>query len=140
MIKISKASKKSTKDYSEKEWHKVDHAHFGRRIEWKEQKFRFSATEDGKFLGMISGKYESGVIYIAQIITAEKARRKGIGTMLIQKAEEFGKKLGAHKIWLITGKNWSENKFYGKLGLKIEGTLANHHFHKDFVIYSKPIK
>jgi len=140
MIKISKATKKSTKDFSEEEWHKVDHAHFGKRIEWKEKKFRFSATENGKILGMISGQYESGVVNVSQIITTEKARGKGIGTMLIQKAEEFGKKLGAHKMWLITGKDWSENKFYKKLGFKIEGTLANHHFHKDFVIYSRAIK
>ena len=140
MIKISKATKKSTTGFSEKEWHKVDNAHYGRRVEWKEQRFRFKATESGKLLGLISGKHESGVIYIEQVITKEDARGKGIGTMLIRKAQEFGKKLGAHKMWLITGKEWSENEFYKKLGFKIEGILPNHHFHKDFVIYSRPIK
>src|SRR4030065_86225 len=112
MIKISRASKKSTKDFNEKEWRNVDIAHYGKRVDWKEHKFRFKATEDGKLVGVISGKYEAGVIYIGSVITAEKARGKGIGTMLIQKAEEFGKKYGAHHIWLITGKEWSERKFY----------------------------
>ena len=140
MIKISKATKKSTTDFSEKEWHKVDNAHYGRRVEWNEQKFRFKATEDGKLLGLTSGNHESGIIYIQQIITAEGARGKGIGTLLIRKVEEFGKNLGAHKMWLITGKDWSENVFYKKLGFKIEGTLPDHHFHKDFVIYSRPIR
>ncbi len=140
MIKISKATKKSTTDWSEKEWHKVDIAHYGRRVEWKEQKFRFKATENEKLLGVISGDYESGIVYISQIITAETARGKGIGTMLIQRAEEFGKKRGAHQIWLITGKDWSENTFYKKLGFKLIGNLPDFHFHKDFVIYTRPIK
>ena len=140
MIKISRASKSSTTDFSEIEWHKVNHAHYGRRVEWNEQKFRFKATEDGKLVGLISGKHEAGVIYIHQVITAEVARGKGIGTLLIRKAEEFGKGLGAHKMWLVTGKEWSENEFYKKLGFTLEGTLPNHHFHKDFVIYSRPIK
>ena len=52
-------------------------------------------------------------------------------------AEEFGKKLGAHKIWLITGKDWSENNFYQKLGFKKGGILPKHNFKKDYVIYSK---
>ncbi len=140
MIKISKASKKSTSDFGKREWHKVDNAHFGRRVDWSEQKFRFKATENGKLVGLISGKHEEGVIYVAQIITAQDERGKGIGTLLINKAEEFGKRLGAHKMWLITGREWSENEFYKKLGFTIEATLPNHHLHRDFVIYSRPIK
>lgn len=140
MLTISKATKKDTSSFNEKEWHKVDNAHYGRRVEWNEKKFRFKAMENGKLQGTISGKYESSVLYIGAVISAEGARGKGIGTMLVNKAEEFGKRMGAHKIWLITGKDWSENAFYKKLGFKIEGELPNHHFHKDFVIYSRLIK
>jgi ribosomal protein S18 acetylase RimI-like enzyme len=140
MIIVSKATKKDTKDWSKKEWHKVDFAHYGKSVEWNEQKFRFKATEDGKLVGFLYGKHESGVIYISSIITAENARGKGIGTMLISKSEEVGKKLGAHKMWLITGKKWSENAFYQKVGFKIIGTLPDFHFHEDFVIYSKNIR
>jgi len=140
MIKISKASKKSTSDWSDQEWHKVDNAHYGHPVKWNEQNFRFKAEEDGKIVGLISGKHESGVIYVAQVITKEDSRGKGIGTALIKKAEEYGKKLGAHMMWLITGKDWSENAFYQKLGFKLTATLPDFHFHKDFVIYTRPIK
>ncbi len=140
MIEISKATKKSVKEWSKGQWHKTDLSHYGRTVDWDEQKFRFKAEEDGKLVGLITGKHESGVIYVGTIITAEEARGRGIGTMLINKAEEFGRKLGAHKIWLITGKEWSEREFYEKLGFKIEGILPDHHFHKDFVIFAKPIK
>jgi ribosomal protein S18 acetylase RimI-like enzyme len=137
MIKISKAS---AKDVLIEEWHKVDIPHYGKPIEWDEKKFRFKAVENGELIGTIDGKHESGVIYIASLITATKVRGRGVGTMLIKKAEEFGKKLGAHRTWLITGKNWSENAFYKKLGFELIGNLPDFYFHKDFVIYTRLIK
>lgn len=140
MIKISKATKESTTEWSDKEWHKVNFSHYGKGVEWGNEEFRFQATEDEKLVGLISGKVESGVVYINQVIVAEDAREKGIGTMLINKVEKFGKENGAHKIWLITGENWSEVEFYKKLGFKIEATLPDHHFHEDFVAFSKSIK
>ena len=140
MIKISKVSQKEFKSFGEKEWPKVDIVRYGHGVEWNNHEFRFKATENGKVLGTISGDYESGIIYITFIITAQGARGKGVGTLLMQEAEEFGKKLGAHRIWLITGKDWPENAFYKKLGFQIVGTLPDFHFHKDFIIYTKAIK
>jgi ribosomal protein S18 acetylase RimI-like enzyme len=140
MIKISETTWEEIKDFNEKEWYKADVEHYGKVVGWNEKKFFFKATEDEKIVGTITGKYESGVIYIGDVITVQEFRRKGIGTMLINKAEEFGKSLGAHKMWLITGKDWSEVEFYKKLGFKIEGVLPNHHFHKDFVIFARLIK
>jgi GNAT superfamily N-acetyltransferase len=137
MIKISKAT---NKDLLLDEWHRVDIPHYGKRIEWNEKNFRFKAVENGKLIGTIDGKHASGVIFIGDIITAHNVRGRGIGTMLIKKAEEFGKKLGAHRTWLFTGKDWSENAFYKKLGFELIGNLPDFHFHKDFVIYTRLIK
>lgn len=137
MIKISKAT---SKDSLLHEWYRVNVPHYGKSIEWNEKKFRFKAVNDGKLVGTIDGKYESGVIYIGSLITAESDRGKGIGTLLIKKAEEFGRKLGAHRTWLITGKDWAENAFYKKLGFEQIGNLPDFHFHKDFVVYTRLIK
>ncbi len=137
MIKIAKAT---SRDSLLNEWHRVDVPHYGKRIEWNEKKFRFKALEDGKLVGTIDGKHGSGVVYIDSIITTENARGKGVGTMLIKKAEEFGKKFGAHRTWLITGKEWAENAFYKKLGFELIGNLLDFHFHTDFVIYTRLIK
>ena len=113
--------------------------HYGKRVEWNQKRFRFKAVENGKLVGTIDGKYESGVIFIDSLITAENVRGKGIGTMLIKKAEAFGKNLGAHRTWLVTGKDWSENAFYKKLGFKLIGNLPDFYFHRDFVIYTRTI-
>ena len=139
MIKISKASIKDILGWSADEWHRVDLLHYGKDAIWNEQKFKFKATEEGKLLGYILIKHEAGIIYVESIITAESARGRGIGTLLIKKAETLGKKLGAHRIWLVTGKDWPENAFYLKTGFKNIGVLPDLYYRKDFVIYSKPI-
>jgi GNAT superfamily N-acetyltransferase len=137
VIKVKNANKKECVKFGEPEWHKMDMIHYGKKVEWNEKKFRFKAEEDGKILGTISGKHESGVVYVGTIIVAEKLRGKGVGRILMNKVEEYAKKMNAHKIWLNTGFDWPAGKFYESLGYKIEAKLPNHHFHKDFVIYSK---
>lgn len=136
MITISKAT---NKEALIDEWHRLDVAHYGKPIDWTEKKFRFKATEDGVLVGTIDGKVESGVVYIAALITAESARGRGIGTKLIAKAEDFGRKIGAHRTWLVTGKDWSENAFYKKLGFELSGNLPDFFHHADFVIYTRLI-
>lgn len=89
MVKISKATDKENLN---SEWHLLDKLHYGKNIEWNEKHFRFKAVENGKLVGTIDGKHESGIVYIGTVITAESARGRGVGTMLIKKAEEFGEK------------------------------------------------
>lgn len=137
MIKIFKASKK---DALQKEWRLLDISHYGKRIEWFEKRFRFKAVEGEKLIGTIDGRYELGIVYIGTLIIMESVRGRGIGTMLIKKAEEFGKKFGAHRTWLVTGKNWTANIFYEKLGFKLISNLPDFYLHKDFVIYTRLIK
>jgi len=136
MTRILKATKK---DKLSKEWRLLDHIHYGRSIKWREEEFGFKAVEDGQIVGTIYGRYEPGVVYISNLIIVEKARGKGIGTMLVEKAEGFGRQLGAHRAWLLTGKDWSENLFYKKLGFKMVAELPDFYFHKDFVVYSREI-
>ena len=140
MITVSRATKKDLNGWRVKEWNKVDLVHYGRSVKWKERKFMFKASENRKLVGFIAGKHEGGVLFISQITTAERTRGKGTGTMLVNRVEEYGKKHGAHKIWLITGKKWSENAFFQKVGFKKIGFLPDFHFHEDFVIYTKEIK
>ena len=126
--------------FNEDEWQSVNDSHFGKGVRWNTAPFNYKATKNGKLVGLIFGKHESGTIYVANIIVAKKHRRKGVGQALIQKAEEFGKKFGDHKIWLISGKNYPEDKFFKAVGFKKEAILPNLYFHKDFIIYSKKIK
>ncbi len=136
MLKITKAKVSENID---DEWDLLDDVHYGGRVIWVEKPFKFKAVESGKVIGTIEGKFESGVVYIEAIITAKSARGKGVGTKLIQKAEDFGRKQNAHRIWLLTGRDWPERRFYKKLGFKMIGEIKDFYFHKDFVIYTREI-
>jgi hypothetical protein len=57
----------------------------------------------------------------------------------MERAEEFGRKLNAHKIHLITGSSWDSVKFYEALGYKKVAILPKHHFKQDFTVYEKLI-
>lgn len=138
MIKITKATKK---DSLEQEWEKLDKSYYGRRTVWVSKKYKFKAvdSENNELVGTIVGKYESGVLYIEEVMVKETARGKGIGKMLILKAEAFGKKLGGHKSWLVTGTKWPTNSIYLALGYKDSGTIEKFYFGVDMIIYTKDL-
>ncbi len=139
MLEIVEVDREEVFDINENEWNPVNDAHFGKGIRWNTTPFRFKAVENGAIVGLIYGKHESGTVYISNIIVFEKHRRKGIGTKLISKAEKFGHKFGDHKIWLISGKHYSEDPFFEKVGFKKEAVLPNLYFNKDFIVYAKSI-
>lgn len=139
MIKISKSTNEELKDFGEKEWAFVNVEHYGKNLDYRQKDFTFKATENGKIVGSIKFSHEAGVLTINYLITAHNKRGLGIGKALTLKAEEEARKLKAHKIYLITGKNWEAEKFYQALGYKQAGVLKNHNFHEDFVIYEKMI-
>jgi len=137
MIKISDSNWNETKAFGDKEWPFANLEHYGDKVDCNQKDFIFKATEDGDILGSIKGSHEAGVIYISYLIVAHNKKGQGIGKLLTLKTEDFGKKLGAHKVYLLTGKGWEAERFYQKLGYKKTAILPNHHFHKDFVIYEK---
>ncbi len=132
-------SKCKVKEALDTEWQNFTHEHYGTTAVWEENTFRFKATENGKIIGTIDGKLEPGILYIAALMVTKDARGKGIGKLLIEKAEEFGKRHGAHRTWLSTGKDWSSRAFYEKTGFKKIADLNDFYFHKDFVVYSRLI-
>jgi ribosomal protein S18 acetylase RimI-like enzyme len=139
-IVISKATEKEIESFNKKVWKEADQEHYGLGARWVSKEIIFKAVERRKIIGTVKAKYDSGVIYVKNVIIAKSKRRQGIGRQLMAKIEEAGKKLGGHKIYLFTGKKWvSSRKFYEKLGYKKTGDLPKHFFKHDFVIYSKMI-
>jgi len=140
MIKISKVDKEKAMVFNEREWQEVNDIHFGKGVKWNTTEFCFKASENGKTVGLIFGKHESGTIYILNIIVLKEKRRKGIGTKLMHRAEEFGREFGDHKMWLITGEHYPEDPFFKSVGFKRQALLPDLYFHRDFIVYTKEIK
>jgi ribosomal protein S18 acetylase RimI-like enzyme len=138
MITVQKSTKTEIKPFNAKEWVATDVKYYGEGKDWVEKDFVFKAEENGEIVGTIYGKFAAGVLYIDDLIVTKTKRGSGIGRMLMEKAEEFGKSMKAHKSYLITGEDWNEARgFYEKLGYKKTGDFVNHYNNSDFVIYEK---
>ena len=138
-ISLSKANEKEIETFNKKAWQEADLEDYGPGAKWVSKEIIFKAVEGGKIIGTIKAKYDAGVVYVKNVIIAKNKRRQGIGRQLMVKVETTGKKLGAHKIYLFTGKTWPEKRFYEKLGYRKTGDLPKHFFKHDFVIYSKTV-
>lgn len=141
MITIEKSTKDEIKKFNAKEWVATDVKYYGKGKNWIEKDFVFKAVENGKIVGTIYGKFAAGVLYIDDLIVTKDKRSLGIGRKLMQKTEDFGLQLKAHKAYLITGEDWDKARgFYEKLGYKKTGDFVNHYHNSDFVIYEKFFK
>jgi len=136
---IKRTSKKLVDKFNKDTWSGLDIEHYGRHVKWVMKPILFKVMEGSKIIAVVDAKFESGVVYINKISVLRESRRHGIGKMLILKVEKESKKMGAHKIFLITGKEWDSCAFYKKTGFKKTANLKNHFFGFDFVIYSKEI-
>ena len=137
MIKISESTNREVAVFGKREWVFVNIEHYGKNLDYQQKDFVFKAVDNGEIVGSIKFSHEAGVLTINYLIVAHNKRGSGIGKALTLKAEEQGKKLGAHKIYLVTGKGWQAEKFYQALGYRQAGILKNHNFHEDFVSYEK---
>lgn len=136
-MRISKTNQKEVDEFEKEEWPYADMEHYGEKVKYNNKKFMFKATEKGTIVGMIQGKLESGVVTIDYLIVGHDYYRKGIGKALTKWVEDFAWKEKAHKLHLMTGKDWQAEKFYKKLGYKKVAILPKHNFKKDFVVYEK---
>jgi len=139
-IKEIKKETKATKDFAEKEWAVADSEHYGKDVKWEKITYDIVAIENNKIVGKLDSSTEAGVAHISNILVAKSGRRQGVGKALMLKAEEFARKIGAHKIFLKTGRDWESVVFYESLGYKITGEFLDHSFHQDFVIFTKFLK
>jgi ribosomal protein S18 acetylase RimI-like enzyme len=79
---------------------------------------------NGTMLGGLAGSTSYGWLLVKMLWVAEDARRRGLGALLMQKAEAEAVRRGCHAAWLDTS-NARARRFYEKLGYRVFGTLQN---------------
>ena len=136
-IQIKQKMTPSVLSFLKKEWKTADRKYRGKELNWKKHDAIITAYDDKKLVGTLELNYVAGVMYIEEIIVAFSHHKKGIGTVLMNQAEEIAKKEKLHKIFLETGKTWGINVFYERLGYKKTGELLRHHGRQDYIQYSK---
>jgi len=75
--------------------------------------------EDGKILGVITGRAYYNEVHIGDLIIAEGSRRSGLGSKLVHAVEKAFSGKGYEKITLTTF-GFQAPEFYKKLGFQVE--------------------
>lgn len=138
-LEVRSSTREEIQPFNAREWPRASQEHYGKEVDYKEKDFIFAALEDGEVLGTITGKHESGVVYIFTMIVSENRRGEGIGRSLVDTVEQFAQEMNAHKLHLETGALWDAVPFYESTGFSIIARIPDHHFHQDFLIMEKPV-
>ncbi len=139
-FRITKRKTLEMKNFSDKEWVIADEKHFGKSGRWKEENNYISVLENETTVGMLHYLLKAGVMEIVTIIVSHEHRERGIGKALMSKAEKIAREKGAHKLFLLTGKEWGEIEFYKKMGFVQTGELRKHYLGKDWAEFTKFIR
>ncbi|MDJ0700020.1 MAG: GNAT family N-acetyltransferase [Woeseiaceae bacterium] len=75
-------------------------------------------------IGGLTASTSYGWVLIKVLWVDDAQRRKGVGRMLMEKAEIKGKSIGCHSVWLETS-NPDAKGFYEALGYEVFGRLSN---------------
>jgi ribosomal protein S18 acetylase RimI-like enzyme len=100
--------------------------------------FAFIAKKNNDILGLVSYRPFWGAMHIKYMWIAEKHRKKGIGTKLMNKALKFGSEEGFRYVFLET-MSFQAPLFYQKLGFKIDFVRANLSHNISFYYLSKDL-
>lgn len=84
----------------------------------------FVAKNENNILGIVSGFTCYDEIYIDDLVVVEKYRNNNIGTMLINKVEDYFKDKNFNNINLCTN-GFQAPKFYEKCGFQLEFVRKN---------------
>ena len=88
-------------------------------IDLNYDEFCFVAEDDGKIIGVITGRAYYNEVHIGDLIVSETCRGSGIGSVLVHAVEDAYKDKGYNKITL-TSFGFQAPEFYKKLGYEVE--------------------
>ena len=89
-------------------------------VELNFEEFYFVAEdEDGKVIGVITGRAYYNEVHIGDLIIDKNIRRNGLGRQLVEAVENAYKDKGYEKITLTTF-GFQAPEFYKKLGYEVE--------------------
>ena len=91
-----------------------------RGVELNFEEFYFVAEdEDGKVIGVITGRAYYNEVHIGDLIIDKNIRRNGLGRQLVEAVENAYKDKGYEKVTLTTF-GFQAPEFYKKLGYEVE--------------------
>ncbi len=90
-----------------------------------------------ELIGSAGIEITGGIFRISSFMIKKEYRGRGIGTDALLKMEETARKIGCHKMWLITNPQLRVVNLYKRMGWGIETELKNNVAHQDELLMRK---
>jgi GNAT superfamily N-acetyltransferase len=136
IVKVSPKNKK-IKLFAKREW-KAFNKEVG--YSYKEDKYKFAAFEGRTLVGFASLEITGGVMYLAQLLVSKTIRGRGVGRLLIERAERFAREKRCHRIYLKTSERHIDAlRLYKREGYRKIAELKNHTFHLTWYLLAKEL-
>ena len=105
---------------------------------WLYKETYFTVKHNDRLVGVAGCFMEFRNCKLIHMAVLKRYRRKGIGSALLEKVEQFARTNNANKIWLDTSSRLKESiEFYKKKRFRLVGELKRHFWGEDIVLFEK---
>ena len=107
------------------------------RVIWHEQMHDVIARDDGEIAGVLRLRIAASLGTVEALYVLPDRRRRGIGRLLVSRAEELSNYYNCHKVSVAVFHDRPAQSFFTACGYKIDAVIPQHTFKLDVALLRK---
>ncbi|HEY0615493.1 MAG TPA: GNAT family N-acetyltransferase [Candidatus Elarobacter sp.] len=107
------------------------------RVIWHEQVHDVIVRDGGTVTGALRLRIAASLGHVDALYVLPEARRRGIGRLLVARAEELSNYYNCHKVTVPVFHDHSAQKFFQSCGYAVEAIIPQHTFKLDVALLRK---
>ena len=107
------------------------------RVIWHEQTHDVIARDDGEIAGVLRLRIAASLGTLEALYVLPDRRRRGIGRLLVSRAEELSNYYNCHKVSVAVFHERPAQTFFTACGYKVDAVIPQHTFKLDVALLRK---
>jgi GNAT superfamily N-acetyltransferase len=107
------------------------------RVIWHEQTHDVIARDDGEIAGVLRLRIAASLGTLEALYVLPDRRRRGIGRLLVSRAEELSNYYNCHKVSVAVFHERAAQTFFTACGYKVDAVIPQHTFKLDVALLRK---
>lgn len=107
------------------------------RVVWHEQRHDVLARDDDEIAGALRLRIAASLGHLDALFVRPADRRRGIGRLLVARAEELSNYYNCHKVTVAVFHDGEAQRFFEGCGYKIDAVIPQHTFKLDVALLRK---
>jgi GNAT superfamily N-acetyltransferase len=107
------------------------------RVVWHEQTHDLVAREDGRIVAALRLRIAASLGHVEALYVEPAQRRRGIGRLLVSRAEEVANYYNCHKMTVPVFHDGAAQTFFTRCGYHVDAVIPQHTFKLDVALLRK---